>query len=66
MTPEPKCLVIHTSDVIRICRISERSAQRLLERVRKHFNRATCPFVSMEDFCAFTGLKEDRVQQFLR
>jgi len=66
MNNEPKTLVIHAHEVAKMCNISQRSAYRLLERIRKRYGREPKSMVSVEDFCAFTGFSEGRVNHFLQ
>ena len=66
MLNTPARVVIHTHDIMRMSAISKRAAQRLLVQIRKHFNRTPRSLVSVEDYCEFTGFKEDKVNQFLK
>jgi len=66
MTNLPGRMVIHTKDVVRLSGISERSASRLLNRIRKFQDLPPGAFISIGDFCRFTGLKEDEVRRYIR
>ena len=65
LNPLPPRLVIYAKDVMNITGRKERTAQKLLAEIRKKLNKAGHAFVSVEEFCAYTGLKEERVREFL-
>ena len=62
----PERLVVHAKDVMVIAGIGERGAQRLLEKTRKRYNRLPRSYVSIQDFCGFTGFNEEMVRVFLK
>ncbi len=43
----------------------ERAARKLLARIRITYNKKDGAFISINEFCEFTGLKEDLVNKFL-
>ena len=59
-------LVIYPKDVILITGRSERSARRMLQAIRKKTRKKKDAFISLEEFCAYTGLKEEEVMEFLK
>jgi hypothetical protein len=63
--PIQKRMVVYAKDVMTILGISERSAYRVLARVRKLHNKNIFAFVTVEEFCAFTGLKTELVMENL-
>ena len=65
MINPPKRMVIHMKDIMIISGISERSARRLLYQIRKHYNKLPTDFVSIQEFCEFTKLKEEKVREYL-
>lgn len=65
MNSVPPRLVIYPKDVMNITGCSNRTARRKLEKIRRHYNKSKDAYVSIEEFCAFVGLKEERVKQFL-
>lgn len=65
MNSIPNRIVIYTKDVMNITGRSERTARRLMASIRKACNKDKEAFISIEEFCAFTGLKEEKVQPFL-
>jgi hypothetical protein len=63
--PIQKRMVVHVKDVMAISGISERSACRVLARIRKLHKKHLTAFVTVEEFCAFTGLKREQVMEYL-
>jgi hypothetical protein len=43
----------------------ERAARKLLARIRKKYKKKKGEFISINEFCDFTGLKKDLVREFL-
>ncbi len=58
-------MVVHVKDVMTISGISKRSAQRWLAHIRRLHNKPVTAFVTVEEFCAFTGLKREQVIEYL-
>jgi len=58
-------LCIYAKDIQRITGKGERYARVLLHKIRKRFNKEEHQLVSIEEFCLFTGLKMEQVQQLL-
>ena len=46
-------------------RRKERVAWKLLAKIREKYKKQKGQFVTVEEFCEFTGIKEERVQKFL-
>ena len=61
----PDRIVIYPRDVQNITGCSERSARRILQRIRIANKKTDEQFVSVTEFCAYTGLKEEDVRRFL-
>jgi hypothetical protein len=61
----PNRIVIYAKDIVNITGCSLRKAQRLLALIRKQFNKDKNSFVSVHEFCSFTGLPEEKVSPFL-
>ena len=61
----PKRIVIYVKDIVLITGMSERSACRLLNRIRRELGRRALALISVEEFCAYTKLDEEKVRQFL-
>jgi hypothetical protein len=63
---EPKRMVIYPKDVMVITGIRDaRTARKFLDKIRKKFKKAKGSFISLDEFCEFTGFREDRVNRYL-
>jgi hypothetical protein len=58
-------LCIYPKDVQRITGKSERYGRMLLQKIRQHFEKEEHQFVTVEEFCIYTGIKADQVSNFL-
>jgi hypothetical protein len=58
-------LCVYPKDVQRITGKSERYGRTLLIKIRETFNKQDHQFISIEEFCLYTGLKMDQVQPLL-
>ena len=56
-------ITIYPKDIQRITGRSERYGRTLIKKIRLHFNKAEHHFITIEEFCEFTGLKIDHVRQ---
>lgn len=65
MKNAPARMVIYTKDVMLLTGKSERTARKLLTRVRRHFAKDSRSLVTVEEFCTFTGFDPDQVLQSL-
>ena len=54
-------VVIYPKDAATITGNGYDAAKRLLQRVRAHFGKATDSYVSVGEFCQYTGLPEREV-----
>jgi hypothetical protein len=61
----PPRIVIYTKDVMNITGRKERTARKLLSDIRKQYQKKNTDFVTVEEFCHFTGLKEEKIYPFL-
>ena len=43
----------------------ERAARKLLAKIRKKYQKKNGELISIDEFCEFTGLKEEKVAAFL-
>jgi len=55
-------MVIYAKDVMVITGKSERTARYMLQRIRERNGKKQGDFVTVEEFCAFTGLKVEDVR----
>lgn len=58
-------IIIYPKDIQRITGKSERYGRLLLERIKDHFEKEKHQFVTVDEFCSYTGIKIEQVQQFL-
>lgn len=58
-------ICIYTKDVVRITGKGERASRKLLEKIKKDLEKTSDQFITVEEFCKFTGLKIEQVQPFL-
>lgn len=58
-------LCIYPKDVQRITGKSERYGRMLLNKIKSHFKKDEHQFVTVEEFCIYTGIKADQVSNFL-
>ena len=61
----PVRIVIYAKDVINITGRKERAAWKILAQIRKKYNKEKGQFVTIDEFCEYTGIKEERVLPFL-
>lgn len=61
----PKRIVIYARDVQNIIGKSERTARSVLQKIRKHFNKNNDQYITISEFCQYTGLKENEVEKFM-
>ena len=56
MDLNPTITVIHAKDVVKITRRTERAARLLLKRIRTQKKKKPHQFVTVQEFCEYTGL----------
>jgi hypothetical protein len=62
----PNRIVLQTKDIMLITGKSERTSRRLLKEIRKCSRNTRVSFVSLEQFCAFTGMTREEVIPYLQ
>ena len=62
----PDRIIIHSKDVENITGLSERSARRMLEIIKKRLGKPRHALVTIQEFCWHTTIDENLVQEFLR
>jgi hypothetical protein len=65
MKPQQTRLCIYPKDVQRITGKSERYGRMLLQKIKQYFEKEEHQFVTVEEFCKYTGFKKDDVVLFL-
>ncbi len=58
-------LCVYPKDVQRITGKSERYGRMLLQKIRLYFSKEEHQFVTVEEFCSYTGFKKEDVILFL-
>jgi hypothetical protein len=58
-------VIIYPKDVQRITGKSERYGRELLRKIKEKLFKEEHQFVTVEEFCQYTGLKLEQVQPFL-
>lgn len=58
-------IVIYPKDVQAITGKADRAARRMLQCIRKENGKGPTDLVSLEEFCRYTGLREEEVQELL-
>jgi hypothetical protein len=58
-------IVIYAKDVMNITGLRDRAARALLARIRKKYGKRKGEFISVYEFCQFTGLQVEQVRPFL-
>jgi hypothetical protein len=61
----PPRIVIYTKDVMNITGRKERTARKLLSEIRKQQGKKQTDFITVEEFCQYTGLREEKIYPFL-
>jgi len=56
---------IHTIDVIKIMFISQVEARMVMEDLRTHYGKSKRNFITVDEFCAFTGISKSYVRMHL-
>jgi hypothetical protein len=59
-------IVIYAKDVMYITGREKRASYRLLKRIRQHFSLPPEAFVTIDHFCQYTRINEERVKAFLK
>jgi hypothetical protein len=65
MSPLPNRIVVYAKDIMNITGRRERAARKLLASIRRRYKKRRGTFVSIEEFCTYTGLKAEHVSAFL-
>ncbi len=60
-----KRICIYPKDIARITGKSERYARKLIDKMKIEFSKNENQFISVHEFCQFTGLKIEQVQPLI-
>ena len=58
-------IIIYPKDIQRITGKSERYGRLLLKRIKYHFQKDDHQFVTVDEFCSYTGIKIEQVSEYL-
>ncbi len=58
-------MVVYAQDIMNMTGLRERAARQILARIRAKYNKKKRELISIDEFCEFTGFKEERVQKYL-
>ncbi|OMP78288.1 hypothetical protein BW716_15660 [[Flexibacter] sp. ATCC 35208] len=61
----PNRIVIFAKDVMNITGRKERAARDLIQKIREKNGKGPKQFVTVSEFCEYTGLPEENVKPFL-
>ena len=61
----PIRIVIYAKDISNITGKKERTARKIIAQIRRKYNKKPGDFITVYEFCEYTGLNEERVRQFL-
>ena len=62
----PTRQVLNTKDIMLITGKSERTSRRLLKEIRQASANPNVSFVSLEQFCAYTGMTRETIIPYLQ
>lgn len=57
--------IIYPCDVQRITGRTDRYGRLYLKRIKKHFNKENHQFVTVEEFCEYSGMKIEEIAEYL-
>ncbi|CAG5083123.1 hypothetical protein [Parvicella tangerina] len=60
-----KRICIYPKDVQRITGRSERYGRKLLQQIRRHFEKDQHQFVTIKEFSEYTGINEAEIEQYI-
>jgi len=59
-------IIVDSRDVQNITRRGKRASQQLLKNIRIAFGKEKFQYVTVDEFCFFTGLDPEQVQDYLK
>ena len=57
--------MVYAKDIMNITGRKERAARKLLAQIRKKYKKKKGEFISIDEFCEFTTLRKESVNEFL-
>lgn len=58
-------MVIYAKDIALITNKTERTGRRILRQIRKAFGKENRDYVTVKEFCLFSGFDEEEVHEML-
>ncbi|MFK7032572.1 hypothetical protein [Flavobacterium oreochromis] len=65
MKSTTKRACIYPKDIERITGKSYRQSTRIFNKIKEEYNKPKNSLVSIEEFCLYTGLKIEHIQEFI-
>lgn len=65
MNSLPNRIVIYTKDVSNMTGLSDKASRKLLRLIRIKYSKSRGSFITVEEFAAYTGIKEEAIRPFL-
>lgn len=62
----PQRICIYPKDVMLVTGKSERYCRALLQKIKQRLGKEHDQFITIDEFCTYSGLKIEAVQQFLK
>lgn len=62
----PTRIIIYPKDIVNITGRRDRTARKLLQKIRQALGKQTHEFITIKEFCLFTGINEELVKDFLQ
>ncbi|MBI5373732.1 MAG: hypothetical protein HZA79_17030 [Sphingobacteriales bacterium] len=59
-------VVLYSKDICTITGKKYRAARKLYHTILQFFNKKSDQFITMEEFCSYTGIRAELVQGFLK
>lgn len=66
MKTKTQRLCIYPKDIMRVTGRSERFSRSLIQKIRAQLGKAEHQFVTIDEFCSYTGLQEEKVKEIIR
>jgi hypothetical protein len=58
----PQRIIIHPRDIANLTGCGERNARKILQKIRAHQGKMPRDYISITEFCYYTGIDEDVVR----
>jgi len=59
-------IIVYQKDIQRITGKKEKACRNLLKRIKKSLNKTSESFITIDEFCIYTGLDKEEVMPFLQ